>query len=426
MKKNIRLFVFWLVTLLDLQAERLLIQMDKSQKNHLKAYGVAYRALSQGIIVDWLLNYRGGCFAMEYSSGMESLCKARGVSFLIETESRYQEILEQIANPEANMAVVQLENAPKIAVYSPKNKPHHPDLPWDDAVTLVLNYAKIPYTVVYDEEVLGGRLANYDWLHLHHEDFTGQYGRFYRNYNQVAWYREQVAYEEKKAKALGFTKVSQMKLAVAKKIKKYIEEGGFMFAMCSATDTYDIALSAEGTDICASMFDGDGMADNAQGKLRYDKCFAFHHFHLVENPLQYEFSDIDSTSDHEKILDEDKDYFKLFEFAAKWDPIPTMLTQSHTPFIKGFMGQTTAFKKQFIKKEVLILADTKAVDEARYLHSEYGKGFWTFYGGHDPEDYKHLVGEAPTDLNNYPNSAGYRLILNNILFPAAKYSEQGW
>ncbi|MGB1204723.1 MAG: hypothetical protein ACPG5B_03695 [Chitinophagales bacterium] len=426
MKKNICLFLFCLLSLLDLQAERLLIQMDKGQKNHLKAYGIAYRALSQGVIVDWLLNYRGGCFAMEYSGGMEALCKARGVSFLVETESRYQEILEQIANPEANMAVVPLENAPKIAVYSPKNKPHHPSLPWDDAVTLVLNYAKIPYTVVYDEEVLGGRLANYDWLHLHHEDFTGQYGRFYRNYNQVAWYREQVTYEEKKAKTLGFEKVSQMKLAVAKKIKKYIIEGGFMFAMCSATDTYDIALSAEGTDICASMFDGDRMADKAQQKLRYDKCFAFHHFHLVENPLQYEFSDIDSTTEHERTLDEDKDYFKLFEFAAKWDPIPTMLTQSHTPFVKGFMGQTTAFKKKFIKKDVLILADTKAVDEARYLHNEYGKGFWTYYGGHDPEDYKHLVGEAPTDLSNYPNSAGYRLILNNILFPAAKYSEQGW
>lgn len=400
-----------------LHAAYTLIPMDETQTNHLKAYGIAYLALEKGVEVDWLLNYKGGSFAIKSNTLLEKECLIRGVKYQNIADASMSSILDEIAQPEINMDAVRLEKAPKIAVYSPPGK-----LPWDDAVTLVLTYAEIPYTVIYDEEILDDKLVLYDWVHLHHEDFTGQYGKFFASYRTAPWYIQQQKDAEELARKRGFSKVSQEKLAVSKKIKEFVVGGGFMFAMCSATDSYDIALSAEGTDICHQVFDGDPMDPQAQEKLDYTKTFAFENFKISFNPMEYEYSDIDVPGI--RPVEEKMDYFSLFEFSAKWDQVPTMLTQNHTNLIKGFMGQTTAFKKPMIKKDVLILGENKAFNEARYIHGTMGKGTWTFYGGHDPEDYRHLVGDPPTDLNLHPNSAGYRLILNNILFPAAKKKER--
>ncbi|MDR1006349.1 MAG: asparagine synthetase B [Bacteroidales bacterium] len=397
-------------------ASHILLPMDDNQKNHLKAYGIAYAALQNNIEVDWLLNYRGGSFIMIYNSAIEKFCKLKGVSYEVVADVQKDNIYSQIADPEINMDVVKLLKAPKIAVYSPKSK-----LPWDDAVTLVLTYADIPYDVVYDEEVLSGVLPTYDWLHLHHEDFTGQYGKFWAAYGNQKWYRDDVAAQEAMARKFGYNKVSQLKLAVAKKIRDFVAGGGFLFAMCSAADSFDIALAAEGTDICASQFDGDPIADDAQQRLDFSKCFAFENFHIVTNPMQYAISDIDVTQQRTNAgINEKNDLFVLFDFSAKWDWIPTMLTQNHTKIIKGFMGQSTAFNKKFIKSSVIILGENKSIGEARYIHGEYGKGTWSFLGGHDPEDYRHYVGDPKTELELFPTSPGYRLILNNILFPAAK------
>jgi hypothetical protein len=355
---------------------------------------------------------------MEHYKAIEEECILRGVSYEIIADARANAILAEIANPEVNMETIKLEKAPKVAVYSPKSAQ-----PWDDAVTLVLTYAEIPYDVLYDDEIIGGKLHLYDWLHLHHEDFTGQYGRFWANYKNAAWYQQQVKEFEELAARLGFSKVSQLKLAVAHKIRDFVLGGGFLFAMCSATDSYDIALSAEGVDICESMFDGDPAEPNYNSKINFTKTFAFQNFTLETNPAVYEFSNIDATPIHSR-TPQQNDLFVLFEFSAKWDPVPSMLCQNHEQIIKGFMGQTTAFNKQFIKPDVLIMGENKALNSARYIHGEFGKGTWTFYGGHDPEDYQHLVGDPPTDLNLHPNSPGYRLILNNILFPAAKKIKQ--
>ena len=373
--------------------------------------------MEQDVEVDWLLNYRGGSFLFKHYQELEKECIVRGVSYEIIADIQSTQILNEIAHPEVNQDVVKLEKAPKIAVYTPKSKQ-----PWDDAVTLALTYSEIPYDVVYDEEVLENMLPMYDWLHLHHEDFTGQYGKFYAAFKNATWYRKQKKDFEATAKKLGFNKVSQAKLAVAKKIQEFTLGGGFLFAMCSATDSYDIALSAQNVDICEYMFDGDGADPHAQDKLDYSHTFAFKDFVLVKNPNQYEYSSIDATQNRK--LKKELDFFVLFDFSAKWDPVPTMLCQNHEKVIKGFMGQTTAFRKEFIKSDVLILGETTSVNEARYIHGEYGKGTWTFYGGHDPEDYQHKVGDPPTDLNLHPNSPGYRLILNNILFPAAKKKKQ--
>jgi len=397
-----------------LHASQILIPMDDSQKNHLKSYGIAYWALQNGLTVDWLLNYRGGSFMLVHAKEIEAECVIRGVSYEVIADAKASNILTEIQNPEVNMDVIKLEKAPTIAVYSPEDK-----MPWDDAVTLVLTYAEIPYTIIYDKEVLDGKLSEYDWLHLHHEDFTGQYGKFYNGYRHFPWYIESQRKMEELARSLGFEKVSQLKLFVAKAIKGFVANGGFLFAMCSATDSFDIALSAESTDICEFMYDGDAADPMAQSKLDYDKCFAFKDFTLETNPYQYEFSDIDA-SQLTRAVNEEEDFFTLFEFSAKWDPVPTMLCQNHTNLLKGFMGQTTAFRKEKIKSNVLIMGESKAFGEARYIHGEYGNGTWTFYGGHDPADYRHFVGDEPTDLNMFPNSPGYRLILNNILFPAAK------
>jgi hypothetical protein len=395
-------------------ASRILIPMDENQKNHLKAYGVAFWVLQKDIEVDWLLNFKAGSFMFGYEQSYERELKIRGVSYEVISEAQVSEILLQIAKPDVNMELVKLYKAPKIAVYSPKTKQ-----PWDDAVTMVLTYAEIPYEVVFDDEVLGEKLLKYDWLHLHHEDFTGQYGKFYAQFANAAWYQAEVRENEAVAAKHGFKKVSELKLAVAKKIRDFTLGGGFLFAMCSATDTYDIALSADGVDICEQMFDGDPADQNANSKLDFSQTIAFKEYNLVMNPFEYEYSYIDA-SPETRPINESNDVFNLFDFSAKWDLVPTMLCQNHTSTIKGFMGQTTAFRKQFIKSEVLILGENKQLKEARYIHGNLGKGTWTFYGGHDPEDYQHIVGEPPTDLNLHPNSPGYRLILNNILFPSAK------
>lgn len=415
--KKISLLFITLIISFNAISSSILIPMDESQKNHLKSYGLAYWVLKQEVSIEWLLNYRGGSFMMPYANSIESECRIRGISYEVIADVQAQGILTKIADPESNMDAVKLEKAPKMAVYSPKNK-----LPWDDAVTLVLTYAEIPYDIVYDDEVMLGKLPTYDWLHLHHEDFTGQYGRFWAAFRNASWYINDVRLNEETAARHGFKKVSQLKLAVAQKIRDFTAGGGFLFAMCSGTDSYDIALAAAGVDICEQMFDGDPADKNAQKKLNFENTFAFKNFNLSMNPYDYEFSNIDNTQSRNLI--ENNDYFNLFEFSAKWDPIPSMLTQNHEKMIKGFMGQTTAFKKSVIKPDILIMGETKTVDEARYIHGEYGKGTWTFYGGHDPEDYQHLVNDPPTDLNLHPNSPGYRLILNNVLFPAAKKKKQ--
>jgi len=419
MMKNKRVFLLLILTFFcsNLWATYLLIPMDENQKNHLKAYGIAYYTLQNDIKVNWLLNYKGGSFLIKHYPEIENECSIRGVSYEIIADVQSTQILTSIASPEINQDVVRLEKAPKVAIYSPKNKQ-----PWDDAVTLALTYAEIPYEVVYDEEVLAGMLPLFDWLHLHHEDFTGQYGKFYVSFKNATWYKEQKRMYEQTASKAGFSKVSEHKLAVAKKIKEFTFGGGFLFAMCSATDSYDIALAAEGVDICAQMFDGDAPDPKAQEKLNFNNTFAFKDFTLVKNPNQYEFSSIDATQTRR--IKKEIDFFTLFDFSAKWDPIPTMLCQNHMQVIAGFMGQTTSFKKEYIKSNVLIMGETNATNEARYIHGKFGNGTWTFYGGHDPEDYQHKVGDPPTDLNLHPNSPGYRLILNNILFPAAKKKKQ--
>lgn len=396
----------------------MLLPMDEEQRNHLKAYGITYWILDQGVEAWWLLNYRGGSFAFQHVTAFEKECRTRDVSFEIISDAQFNQIIEQIGDPEINQDAIKLEVPPKIAVYTPDfNARGERIQPWDDAVTMVLAYAEIPYEKVYDREVIGDQLAKYDWLHLHHEDFTGQYGRFYRSFSMQPWYKESQRRMEALAADLGYQKVSQLKLDVVLKIKEYVGGGGFMFAMCSATDSYDIALAAEGVDICADIYDGDPADPDAQNKLDYSKTFAFKDFKLITNPLEYEFSTIDNRM--RRVLPE-QDYFTLFDFSAKWDPVPTMLTQNHTRTVKGFMGQSTAFDKTTVKSEVLVLGESKPEHEARYLHGSYGEGTWTFYGGHDPEDYRHHVGDPETDLSLHPNSPGYRLILNNILFPAAK------
>lgn len=404
---------------LQLSASYILIPMDEEkQKNHLKAYGIAYWILENELEVYWLLNYRGGSFAFQHNSVFEKECKTRGVTYEVIPNGQFAALRQKIADPELNQDVIKLEKAPKIAVYTPNfNSKGERIQPWDDAVTLVLTYAEIPYETVYDREVLEDKLALYDWLHLHHEDFTGQYGKFYASYHSQPWYKENQAKMESLATSLGFEKVSQLKRSVVASIHEYVAAGGFMFAMCSATDTYDIALAANGLDICHHVFDGDGMDAEAQDKLDFSNTFAFRDFRLVKNHMEYEHSSIDNKK---RKISPEIDYFTLFDFSAKWDPIPTMLTQNHTTTVKGFMGQTTAFDKNFLKPEVLVLGQNKAIHEARYIHGTHGMGFWSFYGGHDPEDYRHLVNDPETDLNLHPNSPGYRLILNNVLFPAAK------
>ena len=411
-KKQISLLIFLLCFSFS-HASYILINMDDQQTNHLKAYGIAFLSIENEINVKWLLNYKGGSFLIKSNNFIENECKTRNVSYSLIADIQSNKILSDISRNDVNQEIISLEKAPKIAIYSPKNKQ-----PWDDAVTLALTYAEIPYDIIYDEEVINNLLPLYDWLHLHHEDFTGQYGKFYASFKNASWYKEQKKSFEKNAKELGFNKVSQAKLAVAKKIKEYVLSGGFLFAMCSATDSYDIALASEGVDICQHMFDGDPIDNDIDTKLNYKNTLAFKDFELVKNPNRYEFSSIDATQTRR--IKPNLDFFTLFDFSAKWDPIPTMLCQNHMQVIKGFMGQTTSFRNKYLKSDVIIMGETKSSNESRYIHGKLGNGTWTFYGGHDPEDYQHKVGDPKTDLSLHPNSPGYRLILNNILFPAAK------
>lgn len=403
---------------LSVKANFILLPMDEStQQNHLKAYGITYWCLDKQYKASWLLNYRGGSFLLPDAPEIRKECQIRGVSFEVLSDAQANQILDEISSPSQNMETVVLEKAPKVAVYTPKGKQ-----PWDDAVTLVLTYAEIPFTAVYDEEVLSDQLLLYDWLHLHHEDFTGQYGKFFGAYRNAPWYIEQKKDAEALAAKLGYSKVSQEKLAVAQKIRNFVIGGGFMFAMCSATDSFDIALAAEGVDICETMFDGDASEPNYQSKIDYNKSFAFKNYTLERRPERYEFSDIDMTE--KRKIPMEKDYFTLMEFSAKWDVIPSMLCQNHTQLVKGFMGQSTSFERELVKSNVLVLGECQLNGEARYIHGQIGKGMFTYYGGHDPEDYQHRVGDEPTVLDLHPTSPGYRLILNNVLFPAARKKKQ--
>ena len=415
-KNSVLLFI--LLISFSVKASFILLPMDETtQQNHLKAYGITYWCLDKKYKASWLLNYRGGSFLLPDVEEIRKECQIRGVSFEVLSDAETNSILNDISSPSQNMENVILEKAPKIAVYTPKGKQ-----PWDDAVTMVLTYAEIPFTPIYDEEVLSDGLLLYDWLHLHHEDFTGQYGKFFGAYRNTPWYIEQKSDAEKLAAKLGYNKVSEEKLAVAKKIRDFVIGGGFMFAMCSATDSFDIALSADGVDICEPMFDGDPSEGSYQSRIDYSKTFAFKDFILDRKPEHYEFSSIDMTE--KRMLPMEKDYFTLMEFSAKWDVIPSMLCQNHTQLVKGFMGQTTAFTRDQIKSNVLVLGENVLNSEARYIHGQKGKGFFTFFGGHDPEDYQHMVGDEPTVLDLHPNSPGFRLILNNVLFPAAKKKKQ--
>lgn len=413
--------IWFLLTILligtanETHAARLLVPMDSRQRDHLKAYGIAYWTVKQGGKAEWLLNYRSGSFIFDDFPQLEDLCRLQGVTYEVVSGSQVATIYSEIE--QNNMETVPLEKAPKIAVYAPNGTD-----PWDDAVLLVLTYAEIPFDRIYDDDVLAGRLHDYDWLHLHHEDFTGQMGKFFGSYHNASWYQTRWEEEQARAKRQGFSSVSEMKKAVARSIKQYVGDGGFLFAMCSGSDSYDVALSAEGVDIVDTPFDGTPPDPNCQQKLDFSKCLAFQNFHINPDPKVYEFSDIDMTKQR-MLFPEGGDYFTLFEFSAKYDPVPTMLTQDHTSVVKGFMGQTTSFKKSLLKPADIVMGEYEGADEAKYIHGNFGKGMWTFYGGHDPEDYRHMVGDPPTNLELYKNSAGYRLILNNVLFPAAKKKE---
>ena len=422
--KSLYIFKHFLLSMLlltmvhHINAQKLLIPMDLAQTDHLKAYGLTYWALTKNVNTEWLLNYRGGSFLCDPEPFLIAECRIRGVGFEQLTQGQALAIYAEVQSEKSNMDVVTLEKPPRIAVYTPPGS-----RPWDDAVTMVLDYAEVKYDKVWDEEVLRDKLSDFDWLHLHHEDFTGQYGKFFANYATAPWYIQQVTLLETTAKKLGFKKVSALKLAIVQKIRSYIEQGGFMFAMCSATDSYDIALAAAQTDICERMFDGDPVQSGYESKIDYSRTFAFENFEIYTDPYRYEYSTIDVDASF-RVNNPAVDYFTLFDFSAKYDPVPTMLTQCHANVVKNFLGQTTAFHKEQIKKSVTVLAEREGTDEVKYLHGNIGRGSFTWYGGHDPVDYQHAVGDPPTDISLHKNSPGYRLILNNILFPAAKKKKQ--
>ena len=400
------------------RADKLLIPMDLSQTDHLKSYGLIYWALQRGIVSEWVLNYRGGSFMMDYNDLIAGEAQVRGVRTERISAAEVAQIHATVE--QENMEIMRLERAPRIAVYTPPNRQ-----PWDDAVTLALTYAEIEYTTLWDREVIGGQLSEYDWLHLHHEDFTGQYGRFYISFGNAPWYLQQKREFEEMARSLGFSKVSDLKRAVARAIKAYVEAGGFLFAMCSATDTFDIALASEGLDICAAMCDGDPMTPNVNDRLDFSRTLAFESFHVLTDPYVYEFSDIDTYPERvRQRRGAEADFFTLFDFSAKFSPVESMLTQNHVNHIRGFLGQTVGYHRRFIKNSVVIMAEAQGIDEVKYIHGNAGQGTFTFLAGHDPEDYAHLVGDPPTNLSLHRNSPGYRLILNNVLFPAARKKEQ--
>ncbi|HAC16402.1 MAG TPA: asparagine synthetase B [Bacteroidetes bacterium] len=412
------LFTILIGTSVKIYSQQILIPMDVNQNNHLKAYGLIYNVIKDGGEAQWLLNYRGGSFLAPQNDNLVRNARIKGISIENISDAEANRILMQIEGNDVNMAAIPLEKAPRIAVYTPDHA-----LPWDDAVTLALTYAEVEYTKIYNNEVLAGDLSEYDWLHLHHEDFTGQYGKFWASFRNTPWYQRQVRDLEEMARNNGFNKVSDMNKQVVNNIRDFIANGGYLFAMCSGTDTFDIALSAEGVDIVPTPFDGDPMDPDAQNKLNFDRTLAFENFIIVTDPIEYRHANIDIPVRLDE-LDQSMDFFTLFDFSAKWDPVPTMLTQNHVSSVRGFYGQTTAYKRDKIKNSVVILGESPGRDEVKYLHGNYGQGTFTFYGGHDPEDYTHRVGDPPTDLNLHPNSPGYRLILNNVLFPAAQKKKQ--
>ena len=395
-------------------AQKMLIYMDLEQRDHLKAYGVAFQALEQGFTIEWLLNYRGGSFVLDATEDRVRSCRLKGVSYAVISGAELARIFAEIeAN---NMDRVMLEKAPKIVVYtSPDQRP------WDDAVTMALKYAEVPYKTIWDKEVLKGDLNKYDWLHLHHEDFTGQYSKFY-SYHRMPWYQQRQATAEALARELGFPTVAEEKKAVARTIRSYVSNGGFLFAMCAATETLEVALAAQNTDIVAPEYDHTALDPNAQEKLDYSQTFAFENFTLQLNPLIGSFSNIDVNQVNAGKIPTGP--FTLFDFSAKYDPVPAMLTQNHVNYVAGFYGLSTSFNKNVLKRTAIVLAEEAGTDRAKYIHGNFGKGTYTLYGGHDPEDEEHLVGDPPTNLSLHKNSPGYRLILNNILFPAAKKKEK--
>jgi len=396
---------------------RILIPMDLTQTDHLKAYGIAYGALARGENVEWLLNYRGGSFLLDGTKEARRDLLLRDVLGHELSSADEAGIYAEIE--QNNMDMIMLETPPRIAVYAPPLT----NEPWDDAVVLALEYAEIPYDQIYDMTVHDGKLSEYDWLHLHHEDFTGQYGKFFAAFRSADWYRSRQQVSEAAASAAGYNKVWRHKHATARIIKDYVARGGFLFAMCSGTDSFDIAMAAGDTDIVDTVYDGDPANPRSQELLDFSRTLAFENFILEMNPYVYEFSNIDM-SNYSKLRGPAADYFLLFEFSAKEDPVPTMLTQCHVDMVNGFLGQTTSYRRQTLKKSTLILGDIPGTDEVKYIHGNFGQGTFTFFGGHDPEDYQHRVGDPPTRLELHKNSPGYRLILNNILFPAAEKKER--
>ncbi len=413
----VALLVAVLIGIPGRSAAEILVPMDGSQTNHLKAYGLAFKVLQKNQNVSWMLNYRGGAFLMPSSGFVEMEARLMGVTTERVSAADVAQIRREV--DQANMDEVLLEVPPRIAIYAPPSFQ-----PWDDAVSLALTYAEIEFDTLYDADVLAGGLAEYDWLHLHHEDFTGQYGKFFINFGRTAWYQETQRYMESLAGTLGYATVRDLKAAVTVTIKDFVNNGGFMFAMCSATDTFDIALAGLGVDFAPAVFDGTPVETGCcDGRLDYTRTLAFQNFRLELDPAVYEFSSID-TSNYASMRGAEADYFTLFQFSAKHDPVPTMLTQNHAGVINGFLGQTSGFRRSVLKDHVIVLAEVEGTDEIKYLHGTIGRGTFTFYGGHDPEDYTHQVGDPPTDLDLYPRSPGYRLILNNVLFPAAKKKPQ--
>jgi hypothetical protein len=395
------------------QAQRMLVPMDDGQTNHLKAYGLTYSAIKAGMQAEWLLNYRGGAFLLPDAPELRRRASLDGISLEPVSDAQLAAIRREIAG--ANMESVPLEKAPKIAVYSP------PDAqPWDDAVTLALKYAGIEFTRVYDPEVERGDLSKYDWLHLHHEDFTGQYNKFQLGYRDAPWFRELVAKNQATAKQLGFTNVPALKKDVAEKIRQFVDRGGFLFAMCGATETLELAIAGHDVDIAGEFADGTPVDPNADAKMNWKRSFAFKDAHLEKSPFINSMSDIDGHQVNVAGRRQPLGTFTLFNFSAKFDPVPSMLVQDHRAVLNDFYGVTTSFNKATLKNGVVILATEEGAPWTKYVHGDYGKGTWTYLGGHDPEDPQHAIGNPPTDLSLHKSSPGYRLILNNVLFPAAK------
>ena len=403
--------LFMLTAIMTAAPGMTLVPMDMAQTDHLKAYGIVHRHLQRGGQVEWLLNYRGGSFLVQNDEQFLKDCRLHGVAMQFPSPAELAGIRTLIETE--NMDAVMLERATRLAVYAPPTAD-----PWDDAVRLALDYAGIDYDRVWNEEVLAGKLSEYDWLHLHHEDFTGQYGKFYRSYRHAEWYQQMVAIYEAMARRLGFSKVSRMKLAVVQTIREYISEGGMLFAMCSATETFDVAWAARNTDICAAVFDGDPVDPDYADKLCYEGCLAFENFNVVTDPMIYSHSDIDT---YFEAIERGPDvYITLFDFSAKFDQVPTMLVQNHVGLVPEFLGQNVGFRRERLKPDVLVMGEVRNTEQVKYIHGRFGEGTFTFLGGHDPEDYAHRVGDPPTDLSLHKNSPGYRLILNNVLFPAAE------